>query len=658
MSWISSAGRRGVVRRSASSPQSRPAVASPKVARAARVETKKTWRKPKAQTLNERDKHTMKRSKTELKTKPEMKRASKTDLLTQPTNVPKPSASAKTKTKSKMEPTIPMCPQLYQQLGDYVFEGDMSNTITELKSEANLPPPIELDYSIHQTGSSSRLRKYRKMYPSTTYEIPRLDSTLHPNRDGVATTEQVQNTSVCGFGRAGVFWPYSWFDHEKSFNAPVAPATRPDHLKTCQQSNFNRTQIESCMKQMFDDAWSNSSSPPVSWADFEKAIEEVKGGDQSYSFPMDSIESQFKYENRNVQLPCYLSVYICTPRKDLPEIHTPQSDWFNPWALTSATSWTASTMPKMRSDYFYNPAVTAQENTAVTGTDPAAGSLVKFKENVDNILTIATEVVKEATPSGFSAMFNENWKILTVKQVRLLPGQTLILNLKTHLSQPLNLDRFLGNADAVTWPTTYGPTLFRNQSFKGLTLHPMIRFYGDECAGASKGLGKSVTPETGQPLLDIQNRVFQSTAVRSGPTMITGNHTVKARCSVPNAPLAGVAADFVSKIGIESILMNFSTRARNLFKFDAPERGQQCSYWKINDFAEYFAGNNIKRDGTLYTQVIEFNPRLNGGVDHDSNPTWAELTLLNPQVDKNWLEIDVSSERSQKSLKADVGVKA
>ena len=642
-------------RRVAASPQSRPAVAAPKVARPARVAT--SYRKPKAQTLNERDKHTMNRKKTELKTKPEMRRATKTDLLTQPTNVPSPSAAArKTKTKSSMEPTIPMTPQLFQEMGDYVFEGDMSTSITEIRTDSNLPPPIELDYSITQTGSSSRLNKYRKMYPSTTYEIPRLTEALHPYRDGASTDDQVQVTSVCGFGRAGILWPYSWFDHEKTFNAPVAPATTPDHLKTCQQSNMNRTQIESCMKQMFDAAWANNPSPPVSWADFLEALEGIKGGDMSYSFPMDSMESQFKYENRNVQLPVYLSVYICTPRKDLPEVHTPQSDWFNPWSLSSAVSWETSSLARMRSDYFYNPAITAQANVAVTG--PTSGSdTVKFKENVDNILTLATEVVKEATPSGFSELFNENWKILTVKKVRLLPGQTLILNLKTHLSKPLNLDRFLGNADAVTWKDTYGPTLFRNQSFEGLTLHPMIRFYGEDCSGASKGLGVSTTPGAGEALDDIKNRVFQSTAVRSGPSMITSNHTVKARCSVPNAPLAGESSAFVGKRSIESILMNFSTRARNLFKFDAPERGQQCSYWKINDFAKYFAGDDIKVDGTKYTEIIEFNPRLNGGVDHDTNPTWAELTLLNPQVDKDWMEIDVSSTRSQKSIKADVGEK-
>lgn len=645
MSFISTMSPRRGKRRTAASPQSRPAVATPKVARAARTST--NYRKPKAQTLNERDKHTMNRKKTELKTKPEMRRATKTDLGTVPTNVPKSErGGSMSKTKSQMEPTIPMVPQLYQRLGDFVFEGDFSNTITEIKTDTNLPPPIEIDYSIHQTGSSSRLNKYRKMYRSTSYEIPHLTKTIHPNRDGVATEDQIQETGVCGFGRTGVLWPYSWYDHCKTFDQSI-------NLKTCQQSNFNRTQIVNTMKQMFDDAFKNSPSPPISWDDFEGALENLRGGDQQYSFPMDSIESQFKYENRNVQLPVNISVYICTPRKDLPEVDSPQSDWFDPWTSDPVKyPWPSSPLLKMRSDYYYNPSVTAQVNTAVGGTNPSVNA-VTFKENVDNIMTLSTEVVKEATPSGFSQLFNENWEILTVRNVRLLPGQTLVLNLKTHLSKPLNLDRFLGYGKV--WNNE--DTLFRHQSFAGLTLAPMIRFYGEQVAGASKGLAKDPEPSGSDPLADITNRVFQSTAVRSGPAMITGNHTVKARCNVPNAPLAGEPSDFVGKRGIESILMNFSSRARNLFKFDAPERGQQCPYWKINDFVTYFAGKDLNKTGTEYTEVVEFDPRVDGGVAHDTNPTWAQLTLLKPQVDKNWLEIDVSSTRAQKAIKADVGEK-
>ena len=200
---------------------------------------------------------------------------------------------------------------------------------------------------------------------------------------------------------------------------------------------------------------------------------------------MDSMSSQFKYINRNVQLPVNLSVYICTPKRDLPEVNTPQLDWFNPWSIDPSTAPVPSDSLTMRPDYFYNPAVTGQENVAATGTD-SSSSTITMEENADNLLTISTEVVKEATPSGFSNRFNDNWEILTVKRVRLTPGQELVLNLETKLSKPLNLERFLGDAQIFN----NNDTLFRQQSYAGLTLFPMIRFYGDDIAGASQGLSK------------------------------------------------------------------------------------------------------------------------------------------------------------------------
>lgn len=620
-------------RKTAASPQSLPKVARP-------GRTQSTYRKPKAQTLNERDKHTMQRKRTELKTKPEMKRATKADLLTVPTNVPsRPPTSPKSKTS--MEPTIPMMPQMYQRMGDYVFEGDMSSTITELKTDANLPPPIEIDFSMHQTGSSTRLNKYRKMYPSTTYEIPKQQESLKPFRT-LSTQDQIQESSVCGFGRTGIFWPYSWYDWCKAKD-------QTHRLKTCQQSCFNRTQIEDTIRQMYDDAWENVS-PPITFNAFLKELEQLKGGDQAYSFPMDSISSQFKYVNRNVQLPLNISVYICTPKKDLPEINTPQADWFNPWSIDPSTApLPSSNSLSMRPDYFYNPAVTGQENVAVTGTSPTV-SQVTMKENVDNLITISTEVVKEATPSGFSELFNENWEILTVKKVRLTPGQELVLNLHTHLSKPLNLERFLGDSRVFDG----FDTLFRHQSYAGLTLFPMIRFYGDDVAGTSAGLSKVPFPAGDRT--EIKNRVFQSTAPRSGPALITGTQTVKSRVSVPAAPLSGESAAFNGTRSIESVLMNFSTKARNLFKYNAPERGQQCPYWKINDFCEYFVGKDPNVSGTKYTEIVEVSPRT-GGTPIGENPSWSNVTLLNPKDSKDWVEIDVSSTRQLRTIRADVGTK-
>jgi hypothetical protein len=577
----------------------------------------------------------MNRRKTELKTKPELRKAKKVELSTMPTNVPKPNSSRKT--EKNMDPTIPMTPQLFQKLGDYVFSGDFSNTVTQLKSESLPPPPIEMNYSLHQTGSSRRLREWQKMYPSTLYQVKKLTHALHP-ATVVATSAELQETTCAGFGRANVHAPYSWYDFVNILNDTV-------DQKTSQMSCFNRTQILQVMHKMYNEAYGGTTMP-VSFQDFLLELSDLKG-DQQYQFPMNSMHSQFKYMNRNVQEVAHISLYICTPRKDLRSVNNPMTDFFNPWIESAgSTLITSENYQMLDSNYRYDPAVTAQQG--VMG-DINAG-IVSMAETADNILTLSTEVVREATPSGFSELFNENWQILVQKDFLLQPGQELILNLDVHLSKLLNLDRFLGLGP--TWGNVNLP-----QSFEGLTLAPLIKFWGEDISGTSKGLSTTTTPPADSPLPDVQNRVLQSTAPRTAPVMITSDHTVKCRLNVPNAPLRGASA-IDQKRGIESILMNFTSKARNLLKYDDPERGQQVPYWRCNNFAEYFAGKNPLKDGTRYTEVASIDTRgANSLPGTGSNPAFAAVTWLNPQVDLDFVELTTSSNRAQKSLKADVGIK-
>ena len=621
---VGTPGSRGK-KKTAMSPQAKPSVAKPKYSRV-----------PKAQTINERDKHTMKRRKTELKTKPEARKAKKVELGTMPTNVPKPNASRKTETN--MEPVIPMGPQFFQKLGDYVFSGDFSNTVTQLKSDLTPPPPIEMNYSLHQTGSSRRLREWKKMYPSTLFQIKKLTHALHP-ATAVASSAELQETTCAGFGRANIHAPYSWYDFRHILDATA-------DQKTSQMSCFNRTQILQVMHKMYNEAYGGAVMP-VTFADFLSELEDMKGGDQQYQFPMNSMHSQFKYMNRNVQEVAHISLYICTPRKDLRSINNPMTDFSCPWVESAGSSlMTSQNYAILDTNYRYDPAVTAQQE--VIGE--VATSTVTMSENADNILTLSTEVVREATPSGFSELFNENWEILVQKDFLLQPGQELILNLDVHLSKLLNLDRFLGLGP--TWGNVNLP-----QSFEGLTLAPFVKFWGEDIAGTSKGLSTSLIPPSDLPLPDVENRVLQSTAPRTAPVMITSDHTVKCRVNVPNAPLRG-STTVDQKRGIESILMNFTTKARNLIYYNSPERGQQVPYWRCNNFAEYFVGKNPLKDGTKYTAVASIDTRgANSMAGSGSNPAFSAVTWLNPQVDLDYVELTTASNRAQKSLKADVGIK-
>lgn len=619
--------KRGTSRKAAMSPQVAPSRVPQSKAKYSRI--------PKVQTINERDKHTMRRRKTELKTKPEVRKAKNAELRSMPTNVPKPNASRKT--EKDMAPTIPMGPQLFQKMGDYIFEGDMSNTVTQLKSDMAPPLPIEMTYSLHQTGSSRRLKEWQKMYPSTLYQVKKLTHALHP-ATAVATTAELQESTVAGYGRANIHAPYSWYDWINVLNSNF-------DQKTSQMSCFNRTQILQVMHKMYNEAYGGTVMP-VTFQEFLDELEKLKGGDQKYYFPMTSAQSQFKYINRNVMEPCHVSFYICTPRKDLPSINNPMTDFFNPWVdNTSEVYVNLSKFAFLDPDYRYDPAITAQQDVMGDLTT----STVSMKENVDNIMTLSTEVVREATPSGFSELFNENWQILVQKDVILQPGQELILNLDVHLSKLLDLSRFLGVGS--TWGNIEIP-----QSFEGLTLAPLIKFWGEDVSGTSKGLSTTTTPPADLPLPDVKNRVLQSTAPRTAPTMITGDHTVKCRINVPNAPLRGQTT-LNQKRGIESILMNFTTRARNLLKYSDPARGQQVPYWRCNDFCEYFVGENPLKDGTKYTQVASINTRGANSLGNNANPAFAAVTWLQPQVDEDFVQLTTASTRSQKSLKADVGIK-
>lgn len=628
MSFLSGTPMRRGKKKTAASPQSRPAV----------------YRKPKAQTLDARRRFQMERQESEMRTKPQVRKATKIELGTVPTNIPK-KENPRAKTKVQREPTVTMSPQLYQKLGDYIFRGDMSTTITELKTDVAPPPPIRMSYSLHQSGSSARLKTWKKQYPSTSYDIPKLTSYIHPAGVAEQETRQIQETTTAGFGRANVHTPWSWHDHSNY----VSAATKGGgDLLTCQQSCFNRCQIEQTMHRMYTDAY-GSSTPVVTWDDFLDSLEDLRGGDQSYGFPLNSIESLFTYTNRNVMTPMNMSVYLCTPKKDLPGQNSPQRDWFNPWADSKPSEGQRRDLALlMDSDYRYDPQVTSQENVIVSGNDPTSDS-VTMVTNDTNILTTATEVVKDASPNGFSAQFRENWEILTVKSVRLQPGQSLELELSVHPSKLLDLDRFLGFA-TETGESKYYPRML----FEGLTLFPMIKFWGDPVDGASQGLSMSVDPEDPRPVMN--NRVFQSTEPDSAPCMMTANQKNKVRLNVPAAPLRGNSST-VDQWSLESILINLTTRARNLFKYNSPERGQQTEYYKTNDFVDYFVGQAPLEDGTLYTQIATVHTREGQSVTPGQNPSFSNISLANPKLDREYLQISVASTRAQKNVKASVGEK-
>ena len=159
---------------------------------------------------------------------------------------------------------------------------------------------------------------------------------------------------------------------------------------------------------MYNEAYGGSVMP-VTFDDFLDELENLKGGDQQYQFPMNSMHSQFKYINRNVQETTRISLYICTPRKDLPSICNPMVDFFNPWVDNVKDSpINVTKYAFLDPDYRYDPAVTAQQGvlgdlTANTEMYPSTTYQVKKLTHSLNPATATSSdaELQETTVAGF-----------------------------------------------------------------------------------------------------------------------------------------------------------------------------------------------------------------------------------------------------------------
>ena len=72
---------------------------------------------------------------------------------------------------------------------------------------------------------------------------------------------------------------------------------------------------------------------------------------------------------------------------------------------------------------------------------------------------------------------------------------------------------------------------------------------------------------------------------------------------------------------------------------------------------DYFVGENPSTDGTLYTQIATIHTREGQSVAPGQNPVISNISLANPKLDREFLQISVASTRAQKNVKASVGEK-
>lgn len=538
----------------------------------------------------------------------------------QPAESPKPSrasganvggkASTRKPTSVGNDTTVPM--------GPVYIKGPQRNTVISYTEydEGTPPPPMEVVYEVGQTGSPKRLNEYKKIYKGSTYELD--TPTLNVGGTGSNKDKKFRPSTMAGFGRKNVVWPYWLHDYY---------AGAADQL-TSASSCFNRKQIQDVLFKMWVGATGLSDAR---LKEVIQNIEDTAGGDVRVDFPLDYIECEYKYFNNNIAMPIDMSLYICTPVKDLTGKQNPMHDWFNPGTADSG-----SDSELMLPDYYYEPTLTAAENVMFTNNQGTMSGIA-LKGNKESILCASTEVVPEATPQGFSVKFRRNWKVLHVQPFLLMPQQELIVKFRVKLSKLLDLKQALA----------YDSGGQKYQSYANLTMFPMVTFQGQDTTAVSSNLKR-----TG---VTAMNRFLDTTAPRSGPSMLSSSMTTRARVHTKSAPLRGFSADYNYTVG--DILDIFNVSKRELFAYDSVERGEQCPYYQVNDNLGYFCDKKTKPTTNYHLSqlcTLALKSATTKTLPTTTEPTTANLSALDTNTSWQVIESKTISKSFLEKQRSDI----
>ena len=502
-------------------------------------------------------------------------------------------------------------------MGPIFFKGPQKSTVishTEYDTSAP-PPPIDVLYEVGQVGSSKRLDEYKKMYKGSTYELS--TPTLKVGGTGSNANSQFRPSTMAGFGRKNVVWPYWLNDYYKN----------SDNQLTSHTSCFNRFQLEELLFKI----WEASGITDSNLHTVIEQIERTVGGDVRVDFPLDYIECEYKYFNNNIAMPIDLSLYICTPERDMTAGHSPMSDWFNP-----GTARTSDDSELMLPDYYYEPVLTAAQNVMFTNSNGTLSN-ISIKAERESILTASTEVVPEATPQGFSTKFRRNWKVMHVQHFELQPQQELVVTFRVKMSKLFDFKQFLayqGTGDAY-------------ESFKNMTMFPMVTFQGQDTTAVSSGLKRAGVVD--------QNRFLTTTAPRSSASMLSSSMTSRARVHTKTAPLRNFSSEYTYTIG--DILDTFSVSKRDLLPYNDKERGEQCPYYQVNDNLGYFCDKSTKPTTDYYlTQLVKLSLKNAAGSLPDSvEVTDAYLDAIDTANNWGVLQSKTTSRASLEQTGSDIG---
>ena len=475
------------------------------------------------------------------KEQPKARKATASEQEQGPTIQPTSSKTGKT---GKGPTIIPPMGLAYKH-GIARFKGVFTKGTTLFEDKEQPPRPIRTEFIAEQFKTNRKLDEWKKQYGRTSMELDVFNLTV--GWTGPYKENRIFNKTCAGYGKSNLHWPYSWLDHASNYKNPC---------KTSTHACFTRSQLYDFLIKQIEQ---QVAPGPVDEAMLDQLLNPP--GDTRTFFPFDEVECTYTYTNNNTSLPMYCSLYICQPKRNLPAKNSPLFDWFEPWTSAADTD-----NRKMPARYRYDPVVTSQKGmmyTVPNGTQPVVTETEGFINNANAaILTQSTEVVAEASPDGFSQRYREHWDTLTVRPFRLEPQQSLEVTLRVSLRDMLDVREFVRKSPV-------GETL--PEYFEGLTLFPMLKYYGEETVGISQNLVRN-------DLSSYSNRVMEQTAARSGPVMVSEKMTCKVSAHIAAnkpGPINQAWANWFN---------NLTATTRSLLDWNDPERGALADYHQVNDF--------------------------------------------------------------------------
>lgn len=481
--------------------------------------------------------------------------------------------------------------------------------------------PVRLHFSAHHGKWSRMLAKHKEMYPRRNYSY--LDNAQGEATEEKSLASRLQNSyySTCGINRSGIFQPWAVLENNvlngglnakepvTDVNSPVA--NRGDLQQSMQWGLGNGDSWLKFFKETVGGIGNTYAKVP-----FKPFL--IPDGAQTVLYPVNELRKNYEFINSNKFLPLYMSIYIVTPKEDLPFRDCPFKSWYDPADVGDPLTGNLPSGTSIVDGYLMNPFYSYPViNDALKGTSQPA--------ETNYLYTVASEtsVVRDATPY-LSEKFKEKWRVVDVKPVYLQAGQSVTLDMTLFLHSmtdmkrvvPMDPENLPQNATSnwATYQYPFGSTTFSthpysNCFYKDLTYIPMVKFWGEEVVAYDQHAIE----------VDAGASKMRSASAVSGPCSIRAKITKdEFICHSNNEFLR----NFQDEISEKSATSGFVVSAREI---------TDSKYLLSDNWA------NVNGQGNLLGKVQRWN---------NATTAWTDITDTTSDHQFYRWEVDISTDRN------------